>query len=359
MTDNEEFIPTFTHATERDIDVLLVEELEASDDFLRWTAERAGWNGIIASSRVLHSKRRTRNRREIDIHIEIKPANGNKPAVLLIENKLDASEQPDQAESYREELERIQGDCSFAAMLLVCPAAYKELHHEFAEKFDAVICYEDVIHFLKSRIDSVSGEAQKRLQFRCKLFEQALNKYRRGYTPVPNEVIGNFNERYVALLARMAPSIYPGATMLKPANPDESVSMIFDQARSLAFLPDDIRPRRFAHEFGKNEDHRANYVAVTFQGWGIAFNEMKEQLYSDTKDYGFEFSAKKPNKNRPNPGLVMSLETCPVNNQADFDSQQPYVEMGIRSALRLQNWLKNNQTILKKWSMLAAQQNAA
>ena len=142
--------------------------------------------------------------------------------------------------------------------------------------------------------------------------------------------------------------------MLKTASPDESVSLIFDQTRSLGFLPEVIRPRRFAHELGKNEDHRANYVAVTFQGWGVGFNKLEEQLYCDTKDYGFTFNAKKPNKNRPTPGLVMSLETCPVNNQADFDSQRAYVEMGIRSALRLQSWLKNNQPILNRWSQLAS-----
>jgi hypothetical protein len=351
MLENE-FIPTFTHATERDIDVLLVEELIASTDFQQWIAKRAGWSENFGSSRVLHSKRRTRNRREIDIHVELWTANEDKPIVLLVENKLDADEQPDQAESYREELERIAGKCTFAAMLIVCPKSYASAQTVFVSKFDAIIFYEDIIEFMKSRMPLTPAELHRRLQFRTELLEQALHKYRRGYISVPNVTIGSFNQRYVRLLSKLVPSILPGPTMLMDANPDESVSMIFDHAGSLSFLPDQVRPRRFAHEFGKNEGHRANYAAVTFARWGLAFDAVKSRLYSDTEDYGFEFSAKKPTKNRPQPGLIMSLETSPVNNQGVFEDQPPYVEMGIRSALRLQSWLKNKQDKLFEWKRL-------
>jgi len=39
---NDVFIPTLTHATERDIDLLLVEELYSSRDFVLWMAAQAG-----------------------------------------------------------------------------------------------------------------------------------------------------------------------------------------------------------------------------------------------------------------------------------------------------------------------------
>ncbi|MBY6200547.1 hypothetical protein KUV65_04175 [Maritalea mobilis] len=41
----DEYIPTLSHATERDIDLLLVEELYASRNFLTWIAARAGLSG--------------------------------------------------------------------------------------------------------------------------------------------------------------------------------------------------------------------------------------------------------------------------------------------------------------------------
>jgi hypothetical protein len=99
-------IPTLTHATERDVDLLLVEELKCSADFVRWFVHRvvtiSGTPINVAASNVTHSKRRTYNRREIDICLDIKSSTGH-PTYFLIENKLDTGEQFEQAESYRAE----------------------------------------------------------------------------------------------------------------------------------------------------------------------------------------------------------------------------------------------------------------
>jgi len=348
-TPDTDIIPTLTHATERDVDLLLVEELIASEEFLVWVAARAGWDETPSTWRVLHSKRRTRNRREIDIFVEIESNSAAKPAVILIENKLSEDEQPQQAESYREELNRIADDCSYSAMLLVCPSAYADIHREFASKFDAIVSYESVAKLLRLRTKSVDAELGRRVAFRADLLDQATHKFRRGYTPVPNAVIGSFNENYVALLARLAPEIRPGRSMLGDARPDESVSMIFDHGQSLGFLADDIRPRRFAHELGRNQDHRANYVAVTFAGWGIALKQIEDQLLADTAGTGFSFSAKPATSKRPNPGLVMSFPARPADNQAAFETQLPMLSDGIRSAQRLREWLRNNQSLLRGW----------
>lgn len=88
---DDEFIPTLSHATERDIDLLLVEELFSSNDFATWIAGHAGISQQIVACDVKHSKRRTRSRREIDIFVEVDHSDGTRSA-LLIENKLDASE---------------------------------------------------------------------------------------------------------------------------------------------------------------------------------------------------------------------------------------------------------------------------
>lgn len=343
----EEFIPTLTHATERDIDLLLVEEIFSSPKFLRWLADKAGLQGDIASSTVLHSKRRTRNRREIDIFVDLTMSAG-KRAALLIENKLDASEQPDQAESYREELNVLAGDFTQTAMLIVCPADYSLQHQEFTSKFDAVVTYQQLVGYFRIAADELVDN-KARMRFRADVIEQAIHKHRRGYTPVPNEIIGDFNARYVALLGEIAPEIKPGPTMLKQANPDESVSMIYDARKSFSTLPKDVCPTRFAHELGRGQSHRANYVAVTFGGWGVALKELKEMLTTDTEQISAQFAAKPPTKNRPNPGLVMSVTTDAIDNQADFDEQGSLIESGIREAAKLRKWLLDNQAILYKW----------
>ena len=100
------FIPTLTHATERDIDLLLVEEFFASKTFTSWFLHGVGFaNAEVLETSVLHSTRRMHNRREIDISVEIKTT--PRSILLLVENKLDADAQPKQDISYQEEKEGI------------------------------------------------------------------------------------------------------------------------------------------------------------------------------------------------------------------------------------------------------------
>lgn len=342
----EEFIPTLTHATERDIDLLLVEEIYARPAFVQWLADRVGL-GLVSASTVLHSKRRTRSRREIDIFVDLGFKDGGRGA-LLIENKLDATEQPDQAESYRAELEAMGQSHGRRAMVMVCPASYQSTHPAFTGKFDHVVTYENLRDYFAERARE-GGESQLRMRFRSELLAQAIEKQRRGYTPVPTEQIGDFNARYVDLLAQVAPAILPGPSMLKAANPDESVSMIFDHKRSLSPLDDPIRPSRFSHELGRGQAHRANYVAVTFAGWGPAVAAVSERFEADAKELGARFFAKPPTKVRPRPGLVMACATEPVDNQGDFDTQRQQIVAGLESAARLRDWLIKNQNVLNGW----------
>lgn len=349
---SEEFIPTLTHATERDIDLLLVEELYASPAFVAWAAARGGITGPLDTSTVLHSKRRTRSRREIDIFVDLR-LNGGGRAALLIENKLDATEQPDQAESYREELHRIADDYARAAMLIVCPEAYAREHPGFTAKFDAVITYEDLAGYFDARARNAEVDVAARARFRRDVLDQAVNKHRRGYTPIPNEVVGDFNAHYVALLAKVAPAIRASKSMLKPANPDESTSMIFDHAATLADLPPNLRPTRFAHELGRGQEHRANYVAVTFGGWGPGLSALKPVIERDLATMGAVVSAKPPTKVRPNPGVTVAIATPPVDNQQIFDAQRNRLTTGIERAAALREWLLTNKSTVTAWKSLA------
>ncbi|MDM7852094.1 MULTISPECIES: PD-(D/E)XK nuclease family protein [Pseudochrobactrum] len=348
---NDEFIPTLSHATERDIDLLLVEELHSSLEFTTWIAAQAGILSPIASWDVKHSKRRTRSRREIDIFVDIYHQDKSRSAIL-IENKLDASEQPDQAESYREELATLDGAFQNRSMLITCPEAYSRQHHNFTSKFDSIVSYETISDFFRKLLTEVGSDLVLRYSFRSAILDQAIYKHRRGYTPIPDKVVGDFNAKYVALLAILAPEIIPGPSMRKSANPRESTSMIFDQAASFSKLPEVIRPRRFAHELGRGSEHRANYVAITFAGWGAALPHVLPQLNADASNLGAIFTADKPTKNRPNPGMKMLLPTEPVDNQKDFDKQTESLKAGILKAKELRDWLLSHQEILHTWNML-------
>lgn len=345
----DDFILTLTHATERDVDLIVVEELQAAAPFVAWMVRKAGWTGVPDAWRVLHSKRRIRNRREIDIHVELDAGAWGPRSVMLIENKVTESEQPEQGESYRAEAMALSADGIRAATILTCPEAYAHANSGFGRKFDAVVTFEDMASFLRTRAGSMDAEIKRRLLFRADLLDQASGKLRRGWQAVPNRVIGSFNAQYVSLLAQLAPMIKPGPSMLKDAPPDESVSMIYDHNASLGFLSQAIRPRRFAHEFGRNSETRANYVAVTFPGWGAAWPQIRGRLEAETQDTGFFFGASKPNPKRPRPGLLMALPTPPIDNQASFESQSEKLRQGIEAAMRLRNWLHANRSVIASW----------
>lgn len=351
---NADELLTLSHATERDVDLLLVEELATSKDFAQWIAASAGWNHAVSKWRVAHSKRRTGNRREIDIELRVEGRGDVGQAILLVENKLSEDPQPDQAESYREECNALikSRACRRAASILVCPSAYVDVQPVFAGKFDRVIRYEEIAEFLRRRSSTLrqkEPELAARIAFRVELLNQAIGKHRRGYEPVPLEKLGTFNSRYVALLAKLAPAIYPGPSMLKPANPAESVSMIFDHAKTFAELPPAIRPKRFAHEFGRGQTHRANYVAAAFGGWGRKFQAHKADLTADLAGTGYRLEADAPSAKRPNPALRLIVATPPVNNHAQFDAQRPAIEAGIKEAIRLRLWLLDNAAVLESW----------
>lgn len=350
----EEFIPTLSHATERDIDLLLVEELHASAPFAAWMAGQIGWTTPVVRTTVLHSKRRTRSRREIDIFVELHHS-GGKTSAILIENKLDATEQPDQAESYLEEVEVLRNSYDAVAAVIVCPKAYAAQYPVFASKFHVAISYEYIADYFRSRSgvneDSTSGLAL-RLAFRADMVEQAVFKHRRGYNPILNIQVGDFKANYVAVLNELFPSVRPGVSMLKPSAPDGSRSMLFDVETTFADLPSEIRPRRFAHELGSETTRKANYVAVTFPGWGSALPSLREQLEQDTEELGVEFFTKTPTKKRPRPGLVMAVRTESVDHLGNFEEQFDVLTAGMQRVEEVRDWLIRNKSVVMNWKAL-------
>lgn len=361
MAEQDEFVPTLTHATERDVDLVLVEEFRCNLPFARMFAQRAGIGDPVDRVRVLHSVRRMQERREIDIQVNCFNADEPLPRTLLIENKLTETEQPGQSDSYLEECNVLvqSGRSRIARAVLVCPNEYARTWPAFAEKFHAVVHYEEVGAWLEDRAKEVGGELGCRLQHHSELIDQAVSKYRRGWEPVLVEKVGGFNARYVSLLGDIAPNVLPGSGLANAdAKPADSVSMIFDHKAIFAQLPAHIRPRRFAHEFGRGRETRANYVAVTFAGWGRHYREHRDRLESDLAGTPYGLKAAAPNVKRPRPGLVVHMQTPPIDNQGDFDDQAENIRSGIMAAEEMRQWVLANVNLLEEWSSILSGQTA-
>lgn len=78
--------------------------------------------------------------------------------LLLIENKLDTSEQPRQAESYRAEALEQAAQYDVVRTILVCPQDYRAANVLFAGAFDHVITYDYLAKFFEARALRETGE---------------------------------------------------------------------------------------------------------------------------------------------------------------------------------------------------------
>ena len=363
--DSQDFMPTFRYASERDVDVLIVEELIASRPLVE-VILKAAFEQIdpskISNWDVKHSTSRLMSRREIDIRLIAFTADG-KRICLLIENKLDESEQPGQAESYQAESVELKASHSFdfVASCLICPDSYSGKNSGFAQKFDLVFSYETLKSHLKKRLiddPALDEELVNRLAHRVALLSQAIEKQRRGYTQVVIPEKAGFNSKYVALLNSLAPLCRPGNQMLRSDGaPAESVSMLFDAQVTFREVPTHFRPRRFSHEFGRGQVHRANYVAVTFAKWGRSLKRFRGEFEKDLAGTPYELTAK-VTSSRPNPGLILFERVDAINYDASFEEQQNDIALGIQKAEKLRQWILQNFKILDGWSVIISREGA-
>jgi hypothetical protein len=340
---NNDTILTLTHATERDVDLLLIEELQCSTEFVKWLMDRVS-SDVIERSSVAHSKRRIHNRREIDITLTIEGQAGQ--TVCLIENKLDTQEQPRQAESYREEAIALvaEGRARTVHTILICPRQYAAAASTFARKFDHLIAYEEVADFFSLRASQVSGELRARLLHRRSLMDQATTKARRGYEAVGLVDIDRFIEKYVGMLREEAITLEPGPSMLKSGRPGESRTMIFAPSTlpKWPFLPQ----TRLVHQL---REANAN---INFYGWGDHFNEVAGEIAPDLQNTGYRLIPTVNKRVGGHSGLMIVANTPTIDSLAPFDAQREAILEGARIAARLKDWIWSNETTLRRWGQL-------
>ena len=169
------FFMASPHIKERHVDRLLAEEVEASSDFARWFAIRAGIRDIPTEGPV---DRRAaigfyRANGETDIRMELVWAGGRR-VVVHVEDKVLAVPQPMQAERYAEAVDKeVEGE---VASVLFAPRAWCRRHPDQAGKYGAVVEFEMVAEWFLQRSQELvavgGGHAQElanRLSWRAQI----------------------------------------------------------------------------------------------------------------------------------------------------------------------------------------------
>ena len=214
--------------TERDIDLLLLEELTVNRAFAEWFVIATECNEIhfAGIKSVEHSV--TNRHGETDILLLYQTENCETHAIL-IENKISAKPQPDQAARYRLRAQQgvAEGLWAKATICLIAPSRYLE-NSSFIQGYGCILSYESIMQFFRDQ----TGD-DPRPYYRAQIVNYAIDQCRRGYTPKIDKIVSQFWHEYWLL----ATDHYPH---LELANPGERPSRSNWIQFHLSSLPDKI-----------------------------------------------------------------------------------------------------------------------
>ena len=224
---------------ERDIDLLLLEELSVSENFRKmFTTLIFGERAYNVYIRVWHSIIIS-NLGESDLIFRFEDINGLNVAIL-IENKIDSTPMPDQGLRYhlRGEEGIKKGEWNAFKTCIIAPKKYL-VSVKDTECYDSHISYEEIHSYFTSE-----GINDDRLAYKARIISQAIQKNRRGYQPTDNELVTAFVKDY----CKYANENYPALKIQKP-KPRQ------DRSSWIEFYPN-ILPRKevkLAHQLSNGQ----------------------------------------------------------------------------------------------------------
>ncbi len=200
--------PFISYVAERDVDLMLLEELNVSIAFREWftsrfSAEPTRWSVFLGAwHSVVHSELG-----ESDLVCLLADSQGSRHA-LLIENKIDAPAQTDQCARYRKRGEAGVRDGTWTSFqtVIVAPDSYLNSKVQPGD-YDTQIKYE-MLHdwFESGHLDHA------RSKYRAKVLKSAIEQQRRGYQHVPDPAVTAFWQGYWSLVQ----ADYPHLAMRRP-----------------------------------------------------------------------------------------------------------------------------------------------
>jgi hypothetical protein len=289
--------------SERDVDLLLVEELSASQEFRMWFEKQAN----VARDSTLEEISRSviSSSGESDLELIYRGPDGT--TKILVENKIDAMLQPRQSERYaaRGRAYVEAGDCERVSTVLIAPDSYSAGSHGF----DARISYESLREWFEKRtaVDS-------RARYKLELLRRAIERGKQGWTMVPDEAVSDFWVQYWRVVSDVAPQLQ----MPKPGGKPATSGFI-------RFLPASLGR-------GVQLIHKAPYGNVDLQ-------------FADMQKRAAEFVAEHRSKLEPDmhiaaasKSLVVRIAVQRVTLETPFQNSESSVRDAVSAAARLLAW---------------------
>lgn len=291
---------------ERDIDLLLLEELHASPQFRAWFGQKCGLENAEAHHLfgAWHSVSEA-SFGESDLIAVLEDAAGIKYG-LLIENKIDADPQPAQGERYRIRAASgvDKGHWNECCTCLVAPDRY--LQADRTSGYDHRISYEEIRDWIRS-----ADRSNARYGFKAMVIQEAIEQHRRGYRPEPHADVTAFYQDYYRTLMAECPEL----RMRKPGG----VPAKSDWVR--------FYPQGLAARFRLRHKMRFGRVDLEMAGCGDLVDRIKE-LDSGMLDQDMDIL-------RVNKSAAICAFVPTVDRFAGLAEQIEAVRMAHRAGLRL------------------------
>ena len=301
---------------ERDLDLLLLEEAIASSSFQEWLIRQAGLQ--LFQCTLLSAKRSvTQSNGESDLELTFASAAGE-TVRLLLENKIGASFQPDQALRYAERsgVYLAQGECGTVRTMLLAPNRY------FGEQtgalgFDSRVSYEDLRSWFAN-----APEAGPRRLYKLRLIDAAIEKGSLGYQPIADAPVTDWWRSYWELALHLTPELEMKEPSAKPA-----------RAGIIYFRPL-VLPRgvEVCHKLAQGN------VDLQFNGWGARAADFRKAVIEALETPMSVAGAAK--------SAAIRLKVPEVNTCLPFQGQQNAAEAGLANAARLLRWYLTNRSVL-------------
>ena len=297
--------------TERDIDLLILEDLHVSDEFREWFVKKcySELQRIFEFVGAWHSVSHI-HLGESDLVIIVRD-NKKKRFAILIEDKVKAPPQPRQALRYKERGQAGIEDKEWEEFktCLVAPQKYIKGSRE-SGSYDVCIAYESITKWYASQKDS------PRYAYRAQVLKMAIDHQKEGYNPELDENVTKFWKSFWECASEESPE-------LAMPEPGEKPS----RALWIDFRDVDIGPAR-------------RIVNKLNLGWidleiSRAAGSVKDLKTLNAHLLGNDIKVVKASKSAAFRIIVPKVEPS-----GDFNEQIKEVRAGLRAAFRLLHMAK-------------------
>jgi hypothetical protein len=291
---------------ERDVDLIILEELSTDDSFCQWFVNELNFPNFTKSIGAWRSVT-SFGLGETDILFAY--FSEEKRVVILIENKLDSDFQELQHIRYQKRANQYieNNDYDESYCVLIAPTLYCE----YQNHFESFISYENISARLV-----LTGT--RRNLFKSELLKIAIEKLRRGYQPINSELVQRFWLSYWKYKEEAFPTFVMKKPEIVPHNSDWP--MLYDE---------NLKGIVFYHKLGQGNSD-------------VTFNNSNKEIEVKLNKIVPEFAKLIYHKK----SFSIRVFSGKVDRTKDFETQIENINSGLSNLHFIRNLLIENKSYL-------------